>query len=151
MSTLSAHDLSLDPETRRARIRATIAYFRRCQEARASGYLTTDPAWLLDMAISRRAGWVEAPHTHGICMPVPHIEHGKPFLGWTRQQWAESKGRRIVPGLPRMAEGDAQRALVQAAHAINTSRVRIEQRNIGGHVGAWLAKRIPERFAHPDE
>ena len=55
-------------------IRNTIAYLRRCQEARRAGILVsfaTDPAWLLDQAINRRAGWPDDPtHSRGSCMPV---------------------------------------------------------------------------------
>ena len=38
----------------------TLAYLRQCQTAREAGYpvqFTTDPAWLVEQAINRRAGW----------------------------------------------------------------------------------------------
>lgn len=72
-----------------SKVRATIDMLRALQARRAAGatvYLKTDPAWLLDMAINRRAGWVEDPHAFGSVQPV--------------------NGR-----LPRFATGDAQRHL----------------------------------------
>jgi hypothetical protein len=56
-----------------AQVRATLDYLRRCREARAEGRpvsYTTDPEWLVDMAINRRAGWPEPTHERGSCMPV---------------------------------------------------------------------------------
>lgn len=56
------------------KIRATINYIRRCQDARAAGLCvsyTTDPAWLLDQAINRRAGWPDDPgFSRGSCRPL---------------------------------------------------------------------------------
>ena len=63
-----------NPETTMTRVGATIQYLRTCQLARASGYpvyLRTDPAWLVTMAINRRAGWPEPRHTYGSCRPTP--------------------------------------------------------------------------------
>ena len=55
------------------RLGNTLAYLRRCQEARAIGYpvqYTTDPTWLVEQAINRRAGWPDAPSTsRGSAMP----------------------------------------------------------------------------------
>ena len=74
------------------RVRGTIAHLRLLQERRAkiaeayaadnafrrrkdatgqpSVYLKTDPAWLVDMAINRRAGWLDDPWTFGTTQPV---------------------------------------------------------------------------------
>ena len=94
---------------------------------RAAGlpvYLTTDPAWLLDMAINRRAGWAEDPHFFGSCEPV----NGK---------------------LPRFAAGDAQGHLRSIAAKVNARFiVRVSE------LGEWrryLMKKIPERFHTPDD
>lgn len=57
----------------REHVRATIDYLRRCQMARATGYrvsYTTDPEWLVDMAINRRAGWPDDPDCHGSAIPT---------------------------------------------------------------------------------
>ena len=61
-------------------VRATIVYIKQCQERRAAiranpgcGYYvsyTNDPAWLVQQAINRRAGWCEGRHTRGTCKPV---------------------------------------------------------------------------------
>jgi hypothetical protein len=53
--------------------RNTINYLKRCQSAREAGYpvyLKTDPAWLVNMAINRRAGWPESQFLFAGCMPV---------------------------------------------------------------------------------
>jgi hypothetical protein len=109
------------------KVRATITYLKKCIELRASGApvaYTTDPAWLLDMAIGRRAGWVEDPHARGICMPV----NGK---------------------LPRKATGDAERHLCQLAHAIN-SNVRVRPSELG-EWRSYLLSRLPGRFTFPED
>ena len=57
-----------------SKIQNTIAHLKALQAARAAGYpvsYTTDPAWLLDEAINRRAGWVEDPHSRGTTQPCP--------------------------------------------------------------------------------
>jgi hypothetical protein len=54
-------------------VRATLAYLRTCQAARAAGSpvrYTTDPAWLVTMAINRRAGWPEPRHTRASARPT---------------------------------------------------------------------------------
>ena len=106
---------------------ATLEHLNACRAARAAGYpvyLTTDPAWLLDVAIDRRAGWPEATHSRDIAMPVG----GK---------------------LPKKADGDAQRHLGQLAHLIN-SRVRIDRSELG-EWGRYLDAKLPDRFARPGE
>lgn len=102
--------------------RATLNHLRKCQQARAAGYpvrFTTDPAWLVEQAINRRAGWVEDPHTRGSVMPV----NGK---------------------LPRKARGDWQRHLRLIAHRVNTPRLIVRVQELGEH--QWLAARLPQRF-----
>lgn len=52
----------------------TLNWLLLCRRARAEGYpvaYTTDPAWLVDMAINRRAGWPDDPGLlRGSAMPV---------------------------------------------------------------------------------
>lgn len=55
------------------KIRNTIDYLRKCQQARKHGYpvyLKTDPAWLVNVAINRRAGWPESSVFFASCQPV---------------------------------------------------------------------------------
>jgi hypothetical protein len=56
------------------RAQATICLLRKCQRLRAAGApvaFTTDPTWLVNMAINRRGGWLDDPsHTRGSAMPV---------------------------------------------------------------------------------
>lgn len=87
------------------KIRATIEYLRKCQQARAAGYrvsYTTSSWWLVDMAINRRAGWPDDPSLHrGSAMPV----NGK---------------------YPKKAEGDIFMPMVRLAGLMkNAPRVRI--------------------------
>ena len=112
----------------KSKIRATIDYLRACQALRASGRpvaYTTDPAWLLDMAIGRRAGWVEDPHARGICQPV----NGK---------------------LPRYATGDAQRELARVGHELNTPRLIVRTQSLGVW-RSYLIRRVPERLTLPEQ
>lgn len=100
----------------------TIARLRALQAARAAGArvsFTTDPAWLVEQAINRRAGWAEDPHTRGTTPPV--------------------RGR-----LPRKARGDWQRHLGQIAHRINTPRLIVREAELGEH--RWLVARLPGRI-----
>jgi hypothetical protein len=108
--------------TERQKVQATVSYLRRCQEARATGYpvsFTTDPAWLVNQAINRRAGWFEGGFTRGTTMPVD--------------------GR-----LPRKADGDWQRHLRQIASEVNTPRLVVRLERLGEH--RWLADRLPGRI-----
>ena len=107
----------------------TIAHLKRCQAYRAQGFqnrMTNDPAWLVIMAINRRAGWPDDPtHSRGSCMPVD----GK---------------------YPKKAEGSTYNHLVLLARKINTPRliVRVSE------LGEWkklLMARIPERFTLPED
>lgn len=109
--------------TTATKIKNTIAYLTKARAARAAGYpvyLKTDPEWLVDMAIGRRAGWVEDDHAHGITMPVA--------------------GR-----LPKKATGDAQRLLSQLASRVNTPRLVVRETELGEWRG-WLTARLPNRF-----
>lgn len=103
--------------------RAAIDHLLRCREARAAGYpvhLTTDPRWLLNVAINRRAGWPDDPSfERGSAMPV---------------------GGRF----PAKAGGDYYRHLVLAARAVNEPRRIVRLPELGEH--RWLAGRIPGRF-----
>lgn len=64
---------------KRTEIRATIEHLKMLRERRrhmkAEGFIPEvlmDPAWLVDMAINRKAGWPEDPSTiRGSAMPLP--------------------------------------------------------------------------------
>jgi hypothetical protein len=104
------------------RVRSTIDCLRRCQAARAAGHavtFTTDPGWLTEQAINRRAGWLEDDHTRGTTQPVA--------------------GR-----FPRKARGDYLRHLRLIAREVNTPRLIVRGERLGEH--RWLAERIPHRF-----
>ena len=106
----------------------TIAYLKACQAARAAGHpvaYTTDPAWLLDFAIDRRAGWLEDAHSRDICQPVG----GK---------------------TPRACRGDAQRHLAQLSHRFNTPRLIVRRSELGAW-GTYLARRVPDRITFPED
>ena len=105
-------------------VRNTINYLQRCREARAAGYLvafTTDPAWLVNMAINRRAGWPDDPgHWRGSCMPV-------------------------AGSYPKKASGVTFNHLRLLAHEINSPR-RIVRDGSLGEWRCWLRARLPHRF-----
>lgn len=105
-------------------IRATIDYLRRCQAARAAGHpvsLTTDPRWLLNVAINRRAGWPDDPSfERGSARPLPDGRY------------------------PPRGGGDYYRHLVLAARAINTPRRVVRLAELGEH--RWLTSRLPGRL-----
>jgi hypothetical protein len=110
-----------------SKIANTIAHLKALQAARAAGYpvsYTTDPAWLLDEAINRRAGWVEDPHTRGTTQPI----RGK---------------------LPRKATGQWQDDYSRMAHRVN-SRVIVRPSEVGPARKELLA-RMPERFTYPED
>ena len=59
--------------TQAQQIANTIKLLVVCQEARRQGYpvsLKTDPSWLVNMAINRRAGWPESRYYFGSCQPI---------------------------------------------------------------------------------
>lgn len=56
-----------------SQIRNTIDRLKLCQRARLQDYpvyLKTNPAWLVTMAINRRAGWPESKDYFASCQPV---------------------------------------------------------------------------------
>ena len=71
-----------------SKVRNTIDHLTLCRAARAQGYavsFTTDPKWLVNMAINRRAGWSDDPsHSRGSAMPVagkyPEESAGATFI-----------------------------------------------------------------------
>jgi hypothetical protein len=110
--------------TRTQQIQQTLAYLQRCRAARAAGIqvsYTTDPAWLVEQAINRRAGWPDDPtHTRGSCPPVQGT-------------------------YPRKARGDAYRHLRNLSRKLNTPRLVVRV----GELGEWrtlLLQRIPARI-----
>ena len=109
-----------------SKVTNTIDYLIRCQ-AHANGIAvayTTDPSWLVNEAINRRAGWLEDRHTRGTMRPID--------------------GR-----LPRKAGGDRQRHLRQLAWRINTPRLVVRETELGEH--HWLLTRIPHRITRRGE
>ena|SRR3990167_8451520 len=88
-------------------IHATIEYLRSCQAYRNAGGMvtyTTDPAWLVTMAINRRAGWPDDPScSRGSAMPV--------------------NGH-----YPQMAAGESYRTLERLSHRVNTPRLIVRER-----------------------
>ena len=116
--------------TTKTAIKNTIKYLHRCQRARAAGYqvaFTTDPAWLVDQAINRRAGWPDDPSsTRGSAMPT-------------------HDGR-----YPPKASGGAYSHLRNLARALNTERLIVRE----GELGEWrrlILARIPQRISHPED
>lgn len=126
------------------KVRGTIAWLRRCRDRRsairaaeAAGEVhpgqyavcyTTDPEWLVDMAINRRAGWPDDPsHTRGSAAPVVRF-------------WP---GRMVAPILqyPRSAEGDRFASLARLARAFN-SRVIVREREVPARYRARLVHRV---------
>jgi hypothetical protein len=107
------------------KIANSIHFLRDRQQTRALGYpvsYTDDPAWLVNMAINRRAGWPDDPTTtRGSAMPV----NGE---------------------YPKKAAGDyGYRHLVLLARSINTRRLIVRPSELGEWRKVLLA-RIPERF-----
>lgn len=106
----------------------TATYLRLCQRARAAGYpvaYVTDPRWLVNVAVNRRAGWPDDPsHSRGSAMPV---------------------GGRY----PKRAGGDTYSHLRLIANQVNTPRLRVYEQGLGEH--RWLIARLPERFVRVGE
>jgi hypothetical protein len=105
-------------------VHATIGLLRECQCLRAAGApvaLTTDPTWLLHMAINRRAGWPDDPsHTRGLAKPVD----GK---------------------YPHKAEGIRYNHLRKLTRSLNTQRLIVHE----GELSEWrklIRRRLPERI-----
>lgn len=124
----------MKPATEQERIRNTIEYLTRCRKARDMGLkvaFTTDPEWLVDMAINRRAGWLDDPsNTFGSAIPVTR---------WAR--WM------VVPiyQYPKKASGDYFRHLRLVAYTVNTPRVIIRERELG-ELRAFFRKNLPGRI-----
>ena len=88
-----------------SKVRATLDYLRARQAYRDAGgdvAYTTDPAWLVTMAINRRAGWPDDPSgTRGSAIPVngryPKRAEGNcgEYLDSERLAW-RINGTRIV-------------------------------------------------------
>lgn len=104
-----------------SKVAATVAYLRKCQAYRAAGgrvAFTTDPTWLVNMAINRRAGWKDDPSLlRGSAMPA--------------------NGR-----YPKRASGDDWRHLRLFAHNINTPRLIVRERECPPRYRARLANRL---------
>src|SRR3990167_6275312 len=105
-------------------IHATIEYLRSCQAYRNAGGMvtyTTDPAWLVTMAINRRAGWPDNPTcSRGSAMPV--------------------NGH-----YPVKAAGDAYHRLHTIAREVNTPRLIVRP----GQLGEWrrlILAKLPHRI-----
>jgi hypothetical protein len=105
-------------------VHATICLIRKCARLRETGApvaFTTDPTWLVNMAINRRGGWPDDPsHMRGSAMPVD--------------------GR-----YPHKAEGTAYSDLRNLARAVNTPRRVVRD----GELAEWrklIRHRIPERL-----
>lgn len=105
-------------------VRATLRYLRACRALRDAGgavSYVTDPAWLVQMAINRRAGWPDDPsHVRGSARPVA--------------------GR-----YPAKASGDRWHHLRTLARALNTPRLVVRD----GELGEWrglILGRIPGRI-----
>lgn len=107
----------------------TIEFLRVRIRARDAGYpvcFTTDPAWLVNMAINRRAGWPDDPGlTYGSCMPVD----GK---------------------YPKKADGDFQRHLRLIAHEVNTPKLIVRESSLG-ECRKLVLSRIPHRITRNGE
>ena len=108
-----------------SRTKATLDYLRHCQKARAAGYQVSyinDPAWLVTMAINRRAGWPDDPgFLRGSAMPV--------------------RGR-----YPKRASDQNWRDLVHFAHHVNSRCILRagECRHIPQKIKQRLASRIEQ-------
>lgn len=109
-------------------IRCTISLLTRLKEARANGYVgsyTTDLNWLVNMAVNRRAGWLDDPSvSRGSCCPVG----GK---------------------YPKKAEGMSFGNLLRISREVNTPRLIVRP----GQLGEWrklILSRIPNRITLED-
>lgn len=68
MSALTALDRIGGPCATRERIQSTIHHLKTLMAYRSAGEsvcYTSDPSWLINMAINRRAGWPEDIHQYG--------------------------------------------------------------------------------------
>jgi hypothetical protein len=95
---------------RQSQVRNTINHLKVCRKARDAGYLvsfTTDPTWLVNQAINRRAGWPDDPgFFRGSARPV----NGK---------------------YPKKAEGERFGSLRFLAYSLNTPRLVVRECTLG--------------------
>jgi len=105
-----------------SRVRNTIELLKHTAARKASGHpvsYTDDPAWLVNMAINRRAGWPECGR-HSV-QPIPSGKY------------------------PRKADPDTYAHLRLIASEINTPRLTVRSRRLG-EWRVFLLARIPERI-----
>lgn len=102
----------------------TIQFLRARIAARSAGYpvsYTTDPRWLVNMAVNRRAGWPDDPTcSRGSAMPVNGC-------------------------YPKRGSGDSYHHLCTIARDVNTPRLIVRP----GQLGEWrrlILARIPDRI-----
>ena len=113
-------------------VRTTIVYLQARQNYRAQGgqvSFADDPAWLINQAINRRAGWPDDPSlSRGSCYPV--------------------RGR-----YPKKAEGDVLNNLHNLAWEINHNIVVRPHRimEFGAYGKRLMARIRPERLTCPWE
>jgi hypothetical protein len=107
----------------RLQIHTTLTHLRRCRAMRATGQhvsYTTDPAWLVEQALNRRAGWPDDPsEARGSCIPVDGT-------------------------YPKKASGQAYHDLRQLSRKLNTPHLMVRL----GECGQWRAlimRRLPGR------
>lgn len=110
-------------------LRNTIDWLRLCQRARAAGHpigFCSDPSWLVNQAINRRAGWPDDPSGwRGSAMPV--------------------NGH-----YPKKAEMESFRVLCLIAREINTPRLIVRETRLGQWRKLLLA-RIPQRITKTED
>ena len=112
----------------REEVVATRYYLQTAMDIRARGYpvsYSTDPTWLLNMAINRKAGWPDDPGlSRGSARPV--------------------EGR-----YPAKADGDCLKDLSLLSRRLN-GRGSVSVRELGPRLAKRLFKQCPERF-DPEE
>lgn len=114
--------------TEKEKIINTINFLKHLISRRNLGFESsyiTDPSWLVNEAINRRAKWLEDPSTtRGSCKPI----NGK---------------------YPRKAIGDYYRHLRQLADRINTPRLIIRENELAD-LKPLILKKIPHRIYKMD-
>jgi hypothetical protein len=105
-------------------VRNTIEHLQLCRQAREQGYqvsFTTDPTWMVNQAINRRAGWPDDPGcSRGSALPIA----GK---------------------YPEKAVGERFNHLRLLSYRLNTPRLVVRETELG----EWrklLKARIPDRI-----
>ncbi len=130
--------------------RNTINHLRLCQTARAQGHpvsYTTDPAWLVNQAINRRAGWLDDPsHTRGSAMPVKRNPNKS--INWTRyarfHRWQATE-------YPAKASGARFSELLTLARRLNTRRLVVREQELGSWRKLILSRVSPDRITRNGE